>query len=171
MSLARATIAGTLATDPEKRYTQNNAAVTNFVLQVTPTAAPNSRQQSEPFQIKVACWRGLADAAALSLQKGDNVLVDGRLSINAFQGQDGAQKKQYEIDASALSKLSEPAQAILAVSEGSAPPAAAQQSFASPQPAAPANSYATPPATPSNAAYGNPGFSADDFMTEDDIPF
>lgn len=168
MSLARATIAGTLATDPEKRYTQNNAAVTNFVLQVTPAAVPNSRQQSEPFQVKIACWRGLADAAAQSLQKGDHVLVDGRLSINAFQGQDGAQKKQYEIDASALSKLAGPAQAILAVSEG-AVPMPAQQQPAAPQPSA--NAYATPPAA--NTAYGNgnAGFSADDFMTEDDIPF
>ncbi|MEB3287024.1 MAG: single-stranded DNA-binding protein [Vampirovibrionales bacterium] len=171
MALARAVVSGTLATDPEKRFTPNNAAVTNFVLTVTPPQGMSSRQTAEAFDVKVTCWRGLADAAAQSLKKGDSVLVDGRLMVNAFQGSDGVQKRQYEIDASALNQISgslEPITPLMAEAGGGA-----------------SNAY-RPAAPPAQAPMQNPGFSEpsygatanppnqmmqEDFLTEDDIPF
>jgi single-strand DNA-binding protein len=162
MSMAKVVISGTVASQPEKRFTNNtNQAVTNFTLSVPVPPGPSGQSSGKTFVVRVTCWRALADAAE-SLQKGQAVLVEGKLQINSFQGPDGVQKKTFEIDAQNVAQLSELPQ-LLATS----PATAGGASPSAPRPAAqPAPAMAT-------VAAGNmasmPSF--DGMTTEDDIPF
>ncbi len=186
MSLARATVSGTIVTDIEKRYTPNNTPVSNFTIIVNPTASStNSNRMDQPSPVRITCWRGLAEQSATQLRRGDSVVVEGRLQIAQLDNQTvgGYAKKQYEVDASAIFRgrvdaLSGPANVNLSAGGGYA--------------AAPANPYGSAPApvsglsnsidttqqqtssqpiqaAPTAAAMGTVTF--DDDITEDDIPF
>ena len=163
MSLAKIVVSGTVETDPEKRYTPNNHAVTNFNIAVLPPAF--GKQASEPFSVKVTCWRALADAIVEQVNKGDEVLIDGRLLMNSFQTPEGVQKKSFEIEANTVEKLGAPTQTIVAEcggnSDGKSAPAPQKQQ----QPVGVSAS------APSAASSSSEGMSADELLTDDDIPF
>ena len=93
MSLAKAVVTGTLYRAPEKRFTQNNIAVSAFVLNIG---------DKEEMLIRVISRRTVLDEIVSSLNKGDKVLVDGRLQTNTVKMDDGTEKRIFEIDASAI---------------------------------------------------------------------
>lgn len=185
MSFAKAVLSGVVANEPEKRFTPNNHAVTNFTLVVEGGSGLSRPGGNETFEVKVTCWRNLADAVAGMLQKDDHVLVEGKLIINSYQAQDGSQQKQFELEAVSLEKLAGPSVAIvpLVSNDANATPPAARNGM-SPSPGTwPAPAAA---ATPASAAYDAPRtsapvsafpassgghFSSEDLLTEDDIPF
>jgi len=166
MSLAKVVVTGTVDSEPEKRYTPNNHAVTNFNLAVKNPAFGSRQNEDGPFIVKVTCWRALADAVVEQVHKGDEILVDGRLLMNSDQASGAAAKKGFEIEANTLDKLSGVPQTIIAEFGGkdnsSGAPRAAAKPTAKQQPvgvAAPAMSE------------GDAGFSADELLSDDDIPF
>ncbi len=163
MSFAKATLSGTLVSEPEKRFTPNNIAVTSFNIQVENPAIGAKAVTSEPFLVKVTCWRNLAEAVTV-LQKGDSILVDGKLIMNSFQTQEGVQKKLFEVEASTVDKLPGKPEAIIpaAAGEGGGGSYEAGATRSAPQPA---YSAAAPVSGSSNH------FSSEDLLTEDDIPF
>ena len=97
MSIAKAVVTGTVYRAPEKRFTQNNIAVSAFVLNIG---------EREETLIRVISRRQALDEIVDSLDKGERVLVDGRLQTNAVKMDDGSEKRIYEIDASTIEKLS-----------------------------------------------------------------
>lgn len=162
MSFAKATLSGTVVSEPEKRFTPNNHAVTSFNISVENPAMGTKAVANEPFIVKVTCWRNLAEAVTV-LSKGDAILVDGKLIMNSFQTPEGVQKKLFELEASTIDRLPGQPEPITAVGgEGQSP------SFnASSKSEAPA--YSTAQAPGNNAGGGH--FSSEDLLTEDDIPF
>ncbi len=174
MSFAKVVISGTVSSDPEKRFTPNNYAVTSFNLTVeNPVISNKAGAVNEPFTVKVNCWRNLAEAVALQLHKGENVLVEGKLILNSFQAPDGVQKKGFEIDANSIDKIPGPTEAIVGIGgDGQQQSAPAGQS-ASARSAAPAYeaSYTPPQQTAAPVAGSTNHFSSEDLLTEDDIPF
>lgn len=176
MSFAKVVISGTVTSDPEKRFTPNNHAVTSFNLTVeNPVTSSKAGAVNEPFTVKVTCWRNLAEAVVLQLHKGDNILVEGKLILNSFQGQDGVQKKVFEIDANSIDKIpgaTEPIVAAAGTGEGQQQPAQSGYN-ASARSAAPAYeaSYTPPQQTAAPVAGSAGHFSSEDLLTEDDIPF
>lgn len=177
MSLARATVSGTIVTEIEKRYTPNNTPVSNFTIMVTPAASnTNSNRMDQPSPVRITCWRGLAEQSATQLRRGDNVVIEGRLQIAQLDNQTvgGYAKKQFEVDASAIFRGRVDALGAPNVNLSGA--------------GAPANPYGTAPAPVSGlsasvnstqqqtaaqpiqaAPMGTVTF--DDDITEDDIPF
>lgn len=97
MSLAKAVVTGTLYRAPEKRYTQNNIAVSAFVLNIG---------DKEEMLIRVISRRTGLDEIVSGLNKGDKVLVDGRLQTNTVKMDDGTEKRIYEIDAATIEPFS-----------------------------------------------------------------
>ena len=97
MSIAKSVVTGTIFRTPEKRFTQNNVAVSAFVLNIG---------EREETLIRVISKRQALDEVIDSLEKGDRVLVDGRLQTNTVKMDDGSEKRIYEIDASSIEKLS-----------------------------------------------------------------
>jgi len=175
VSFAKVVISGTLVSDPEKRFTPNNLAVTSFSLLVeNPVTSTKAGAVNEPFTVKVTCWRNLAEAVVTQINKGDHILVEGKLILNSFQGQDGVQKKVFEIDATSIDKLTgrpEPIIVAGAASEGQSAPQNGGYG-ASSRAAAPAYeaSY-NPPQAAAPVAGSTAHFSSEDLLTEDDIPF
>lgn len=93
MSLAKAVVTGTLYRAPEKRFTQNNIAVSSFVLNIG---------DREEMLLRVISRRTALDEVVSGLNKGDKVLVEGRLQTNAVKMDDGTEKRIFEIDAATI---------------------------------------------------------------------
>lgn len=103
MSLAKAVVTGTIYRAPEKRFTQNNIAVSAFVLNIG---------EREETLIRVISRRNALDEIVSSISKGERVLVEGRLQTAAVKMDDGSEKRIYEIDANTIEKLGEGAMAV-----------------------------------------------------------
>jgi single-strand DNA-binding protein len=181
VSFAKVVISGTLTSEPEKRFTPNNHAVTNFNLSVE-NSSGFSRQaaNNEPFTVKVTCWRNLAEASVEHLHKGEFVLVEGKLILNSFQGQDGVQKKFFEVEAVSIDKLPGPPVAIMPVvaaegASGVTQGSAAKGGFeeAGSRTSNPSYGASAPAQQETSVSSGGGGghFSSEDLLTEDDIPF
>ena len=93
MSLAKAVVTGTLYRAPEKRFTQNNIAVSSFVLNIG---------DREEMLLRVISRRTALDEVVSGLNKGDKVLVEGRLQTNAVKMDDGTEKRIFEIDTATI---------------------------------------------------------------------
>lgn len=98
MSLAKSVVTGTVYRAPEKRFTQNNVAVSAFVLNIG---------EREETLIRVLSKRNALDEIVSSLTKGERVLVEGRLQTAAVKMDDGSEKRIYEIDANTIERLSD----------------------------------------------------------------
>lgn len=98
MSLAKSVVTGTVYRAPEKRFTQNNVAVSAFVLNIG---------EREETLIRVISKRNALDEIVSSLTKGERVLVEGRLQTAAVKMDDGSEKRIYEIDANTIEMLGE----------------------------------------------------------------
>jgi len=102
MSIAKAVVTGTVYRTPEKRFTQNNVAVSAFVLNIG---------EKEETLIRIISKRNNLDEIVASMDKGERVLVEGRLQTATVKMDDGSEKKIYEIDANSIEKLGEGAMA------------------------------------------------------------
>lgn len=97
MTLARATISGTVYRAPEKRFTSNNVPITAFTININP---------DDETLIRVIAFGNLADSMVNSISKGDVVVVEGKLQNNTVKAEDGSEKRIVEIDASSFEKIS-----------------------------------------------------------------
>ena len=102
MSLAKAVISGTVYRAPEKRFTSNNVPISAFALNISET---------EETLVRVLAKGNLAQTVEETINKGDRVVVEGRLQNNTVKGEDGSEKRIYEIDANTIEKLGEGAMA------------------------------------------------------------
>jgi single-stranded DNA-binding protein len=102
MSMAKAVVTGTVYRAPEKRFTQNNVAVSDFVLNIG---------EKEEVLVRVISKRNALDDIVAAMNKGDRVLVEGRLQTAIVKTEDGSEKRIYEIDANSIEKLGENAAA------------------------------------------------------------
>jgi single-stranded DNA-binding protein len=164
MSIARAVLTGTLEQDPEKRFTPQNVAVTTCWLVVPGRTLP-SGQPAPAIRVKLTCWRGMAETAG-QLTKDQVVMVEGKLMLPSYQGQDGVQRKHFEVDVNSLSVLPGGLPTALQAAAGGATAngPVGQAPMAQPQPV-PAYSGGGHAATPAMGAH------SDDLFTEEDIPF
>ena len=94
----KSVVTGTVYRAPEKRFTQNNVAVSAFVLNIG---------EREETLIRVLSKRNALDEIVSSLTKGERVLVEGRLQTAAVKMDDGSEKRIYEIDANTIEILGE----------------------------------------------------------------
>jgi single-strand DNA-binding protein len=104
MSLSKIVISGRVTRAPEKRFTQQNTAVTEFVMAVETPSRNDHPAETAP--VRVLTYRDLAERCAVEIRKGDLVAVDGRLQVNNSQSSDGQRKRDVEIDAVAVENLS-----------------------------------------------------------------
>ena len=98
MSIAKSVVTGTVYRAPEKRFTQNNVGVSSFVLNIG---------EREEVLLRIVSKKNSLDDVVNAIEKGDRVLVDGRLQTAAVKMDDGSEKRIYEIDANTIEKLGE----------------------------------------------------------------
>jgi single-strand DNA-binding protein len=95
--MLRVTVIGNLGSDAELRYSANDRQIAQFriaVNQVRTNAAGEREESTEWFRINVV---GRQAEYALRLQKGQRVLVDGRLQITHFQRRDGTPGVGFDV--------------------------------------------------------------------------
>ena len=148
---------GNLGNDPETRYTQSGAAVTNISLATSESwkDKQTGQQQERTEWHRIVFFNRLAEIAGEYLRKGSKVYIEGSLRTRKWQDQSGQDRYTTEIVASEMQMLDSRGggQAAPYPDEGYAPQAAAP----APAPQAAAGGQAAPPA------------SFEDF--DDDIPF
>ncbi len=98
MSLAKSVVTGTVYRAPEKRFTQNNIAVSSFIMNIG---------ERDEMLIRIVSRRQVLDDIIDTLTKGERVLVEGRLQTATVKMDDGSEKRIYEIDASTIEKMGE----------------------------------------------------------------
>ena len=109
MSLAKSVVTGTVYRTPEKRFTQNNVAVSAFVLNIG---------DREEMLIRIISKRTALDEIVSGISKDDRVLVEGRLQITTVKNENGAERRIYEIDANTIEMMGAGASTPVAASSG-----------------------------------------------------
>ena len=105
MSDTQITVTGNVGYPPNRRVLASGAVVTDFRVATTPRRfdkATSEWRDLETMWFGVSCWRGLADNVASSVDKGDRVVVTGRLSQRSYVDKEGERRVVMEIDASAV---------------------------------------------------------------------
>ena len=80
-------ISGNLTEDPVLRYTTNGNAVADCGLAVNTYKKDGDAEVSF---FKLSVWRDLAEHFAASCQKGDQIIVSGRIEVQRFDRTDGS---------------------------------------------------------------------------------
>lgn len=97
MTLAKAVVTGIVYRTPEKRFTSNDIAVTSFVLDIG---------EKDESLIRIVSKRTSLDAILSDINKGEKILVEGRLQTANAKMEDGSERKIFEIEASSIEKMS-----------------------------------------------------------------
>ena len=111
------TIVGNITADPELRHTPAGAATVSFTIAVNERRLNRETNQYEDAGAtfwKCNAWRALAEHLAVSLQKGDHLLVVGTVKDHSFEAKDGERRtiKEIEVEEVGLSLRFHPAQAL-----------------------------------------------------------
>ena len=95
------TVVGNLTGDPELRFTPSGAAVANFTVASTPRAfdrQSNEWKDQETLFMRCSVWREAAENIAESLQRGNRVLVTGRLKSRSYETKEGEKRTVIELE-------------------------------------------------------------------------
>jgi single-strand DNA-binding protein len=95
------TVVGNLVADPELRYTPSGAAVANFRVASTPRRFDSQSNQwvdGEALFLTCNVWRQAAENVANSLNKGDRVIVNGRLRQRSYETREGEKRTVFEVE-------------------------------------------------------------------------
>lgn len=91
---------GNIGSEPELRFTNGGKAVVGFSLAISDKWKDRDGEwQEESAWLRVTAWDELAENAVASLNKGDRVIVTGKLSIRTYTNRDDEEKTSVEIKA------------------------------------------------------------------------
>jgi single-strand DNA-binding protein len=88
-------LVGRLTQDPEVRYTQSGKAVASFSLAVNRIVAKGAHPEAD--FVPIVAWEKLAETCGNNLGKGQRVLIEGRLQIRSYEGNDGTKRRVTEV--------------------------------------------------------------------------
>lgn len=97
MTLAKIVVTGKVVKNPEKRFTQNNLAITSLIVDINP--------QDETL-VRVSAVGAIADRVADTVKMNDSVIVDGRLQMETVKTTNSKERKVATINASNIEKIS-----------------------------------------------------------------
>lgn len=92
------TVIGNLTDDPELRFTPSGVAMAKISIAVNRRWQDANREwQEDTSFFRGTCWRDQAENIAESLQKGQRVIVTGRLEQRSWETNDGEKRSMVEI--------------------------------------------------------------------------
>ena len=173
-------LVGNLTRDPQVRYTPNGTAIAEFSLAVNRQwKTPEGDSKEDVCFIDVNAFGRTGEVISEYVGKGDPILVEGRLQMQTWQGQDGQKHSKHIVVAESFQFLNrrgggqgqgDPSDQA----GGSRPPRQAPQGQGSPGPApqgqAPQGQGSPGPAPEQPNPPASQGGSSDSFGG-DDIPF
>ncbi|SHG89850.1 single-stranded DNA-binding protein [Streptoalloteichus hindustanus] len=98
------TVVGKVLSEPRQWRTRDGAAVVRFRLGATErkfSRTTGDWTNGDQLYLDVSCWRRLAEGAASTLDKGDPVVVTGRLFTSHYEI-DGQTRYRTELEAVAI---------------------------------------------------------------------
>ncbi|HZX47803.1 MAG TPA: single-stranded DNA-binding protein [Nitrospirota bacterium] len=93
---------GNLTKDPEIRYTPNGTAVANFSLAVNRRFKQGGDVKDEVCYIDIVVFGKQAESCSQYVNKGDSVLIDGRLQQRRWETEDGQKRSRMEVVAQSV---------------------------------------------------------------------
>ena len=96
------TLVGNLTKDPELRYTAAGRGVASFGIAVNRRYQVNGEWQEQVSFFNVVAWGDLGENAAASLNKGNRVIVTGRLEQRSYETREGEKRSVTEVIADEL---------------------------------------------------------------------
>jgi single-strand DNA-binding protein len=91
------TLVGNLTRDPELRYTASGLGVANLGIAVNHRRQVNGEWQEETSFFNVTAFGDLGENVAASLNKGNRILVSGRLQQRSYETKDGEKRSAVEV--------------------------------------------------------------------------
>ncbi len=89
---------GNLTRDPQLRYLQNNTAVCDFGLAVSRRWRDrDGNQKDEVCFVDLTAWARQAEVINQYMRKGSLILVEGRLKLDTWTGQDGQKRSKHTV--------------------------------------------------------------------------
>lgn len=92
-SFNKVILLGNLTRDPEVRYTPNGTAVASFAIAVNRRYKQGDETKDEVSYIDIVVFGRQAEACGQYLNKGDGILVDGRLQQRRWDDKETGQKR------------------------------------------------------------------------------
>jgi single-strand DNA-binding protein len=99
------TIVGTIGTVPERRETTNKIVVCRFRLACSERRFDREKDlwiDGDPNWFTIIAYRGLAEHSHGSFNKGDRIIVSGRLRVRPWHNDDGKSGVAVEVEADSL---------------------------------------------------------------------
>lgn len=95
---------GNLTRDPELRFTPNGTPVASFSIAVNKRTQnkQSGEWENDADFFNVVAWFKLAENVAESLNKGDRVIISGRLSQESWDDKQGQKRTTYRIIANVV---------------------------------------------------------------------
>ena len=92
-SFNKVILMGNLTRDPEVRYTPNGIAVASFAIAVNRKYKQGDETKEEVSFIDIVVFGKQAENCGQYINKGDSVLIDGRLQQRRWDDKDSGQKR------------------------------------------------------------------------------
>ncbi|MEO1144112.1 MAG: single-stranded DNA-binding protein [Cyanobacteria bacterium J06638_22] len=114
------TLSAEIVQEPQLRYTsETQIPVTEMMVQF-----PGGRDTDPPSRLKVVAWRDLAQAVQEKYHTGDQVILEGRLTMSTVDRPEGFKEKQaamtaYRVHRATLSPAPTPVSAPVTTSTAS----------------------------------------------------
>jgi single-strand DNA-binding protein len=96
------TVVGNLVDDPNLRFTPSGQAVCSFRVASTSrrfNRSTNDWENADALYLTCNLWRQAAENVAESLQRGNRVIVVGRLRQRRYETREGDKRTVYELEA------------------------------------------------------------------------
>jgi single-strand DNA-binding protein len=92
-SFNKVILLGNLTRDPEVRYTPNGIAVASFAIAVNRKYKQGDETKEEVSYIDIVVFGKQAESCGQYINKGDSVLIDGRLQQRRWDDKETGQKR------------------------------------------------------------------------------
>ena len=148
------TIIGNLTREPELRFTTGGTATCSFGVAVNRRYMQNGEWVDAPTNFfNVSCWGQYGENVASSLNKGDRVLVKGRLEFRKYKNKDEIEVTTHDIQADEVCPSLKWATATMTRTERSTPGQGGQPRQGAQ--GAPAQQSSPPQGRPADPIYGD----------------
>ena len=89
---------GNLTRDPQLRYTPNQMAVCEFGLAVNRRSrSASGEQREEVCFVDITAWGKQAETLSKYVTKGRQIFVEGRLTLDRWEAQDGQKRSKLKV--------------------------------------------------------------------------
>jgi len=122
VSYNKVILIGNLTKDPEVRYTPSGTPVANFRLAVNHKYKQGEDLKEEVCFIDIVVFGKQAENCGQYLNKGQSVIVDGRLQERRWETDDGQKRSKHEVIAQTVRFMPKRGEGASAAGKGGSPP-------------------------------------------------